>query len=378
MRLSTRVARRGAASIRDGRACGILRPMSGFHIRGKRWPLAAGGRAACCALIVLAVGLAASLFACSAPASQPPPSEAPTATLGPILSPTPTERVSAPPTLPPTVTLTPSRTPTLPATPVLYAFVSARRDITVYSGPGEGFLALALLLPAEQVILRGQDETGAWYFIQLRDGRSGWVSAELLQPETEATPVSTAAPASGTAPPFPPTATPYELPIVAGPPVMPTAGPPSVTSTAGASPTPPAVNLGASTWVFALCDNLAFGLLPPGGLVEGAVIVVWWAWLAETRAQIDDHLSQVEYEVTVDGLPLTGWRDYRGEPVDQGGNWAVHWYVPHQRALSAGEHRIEYRASWRARISDGLRFYGPGSDMPTETGSCTFTVREGA
>ena len=315
-----------------------------------------------------------ALVSCSAPASSPISPIAPSATLGPILSPTPTEPIVILPTLPPTITLPPIFTVTPSPTPILYAFVRAQRDVTVYSGPGEGFIALALLLPAEQVRLRGRDEAGEWYFVQLQDGRSGWVSAALLQAETETGAVSTAPAVTGTLPPLPATATPYDLPVIAAPPVMPTAGPPP--SAPSETPPPPSQQRGAQ--VFALCDNPALSQPPPRNLAAGSVIVIWWAWLAETAAQIQNHLTHVEYTVTIDGSPLTNWREYQGEPMNQGSNWAVHWYVPYPRALTAGDHRIEYRASWNARISDGLNFYGPGTTMETETGSCTFTVREGA
>ena len=308
------------------------------------------------------------------PPLRPHRPQSPGATLGPILSLTPTEPTVIQPTLPPTITLPPTRTATPTATPILYAYVRAQRYVTVYSGPGEGFIALALLLPDEQVRLRGRDDAGEWYFVQLQDGRSGWVSSALLRTEAETEAVSTAPAASGTLPPLPATATPFDLPVVDAPPVMPTAGlPPS-----DPSETPPPPNQQRGVQVFALCDNPALGPPPPRDLAAGSVIVIWWAWLAETAAQIEDHLTHVDYEVTVDGSPLATWRAYQGEPMNQGSNWAVHWYVPFPRALTAGEHRIEYRASWRQRISDGLNFYGPGTSMQTETGSCTFAVHEGA
>ena len=315
-----------------------------------------------------------ALVSCSAPASSPASAPIPSATLGPILSLTPTEPTVIQPTLPPTITLPPTRTATPTATPILYAYVRAQRYVTVYSGPGEGFIALALLLPDEQVRLRGRDDAGEWYFVQLQDGRSGWVSSALLRTEAETEAVSTAPAASGTLPPLPATATPFDLPVVDAPPVMPTAGlPPS-----DPSETPPPPNQQRGVQVFALCDNPALGPPPPRDLAAGSIIVVWWAWLAETAAQIEDHLTHVDYEVTVDGSPLATWRAYQGEPMNQGSNWAVHWYVPFPLALTVGEHRIEYRASWRQRISDGLNFYGPGTSMQTEIGSCTFTVHEGA
>ena len=318
--------------------------------------------------------LCSAIFAaCSLPASQPPPTVLPTATLGPILSPTPTDVRITPPTQPPSITPTPPPSLTPSATPLLYAFVRAQRDITVYSGPSEEFIALALLLPAEQVVLRGRNEAGTWYFVQLRDGRNGWVPTNFLQPESASartTPAGTAA--AGRSAPILPTATPYDLPIVPAPPIMPTAGPPPGTP----SEIPPTPEPPRALPVFALCDEPALGLPAPQDLSEGTLIVVWWAWLARTADQIQQHLDHAEYEITVDGIPLNNWAEYQGAPGQEDGNWVVYWYVPFLRELRAGEHRIEYRATWRERIFDGIGFYGPGSTTPSETGSCTFTVRE--
>ena len=349
--------------------------MSGRHFQETRPSFAT----ILAALLLLAYGLSA----CSLPASEAPTPIDPTDTLGPILSPTPTAAIIIPPTRPPTITLTPTPSLTPSATPILYAYVRTQRDVTVYSGPSEEFIALALLLPAEQVILRGRDETGAWYFVQLGDGRSGWVASNFLQPETApetaGEPLPTAPPEDGTLevgtpPPIPPTATPYDLPIVEAPPVMPTAGlPPGSPSEVPDTPEAP-----RSSTVFALCDDPALGLPVPQDLSEGVLIVVWWAWLAQTTDQIQQHLDHVDYEISVDGTTLSNWADYQGNPIQEDGSWVVYWYVPYIRPLEAGEHRIEYRANWRSRIYDGIQYYGPGSATPTETGSCTFTVQEGA
>ena len=156
---------------------------------------------------------------------------------------------------------------------------------------------------------------------------------------------------------------------------MPTAGPPPGSASETPSPTPEPPR---STTVFALCDDPALGLPAPQGLTDGALIVVWWAWLARTADQIQAHLDNVRYEITVDGTTLSNWADYQGTPKQEDGSWVVYWYVPFLRGLEAGEHRIEYRANWRSRIFDGSQYYGPGSATPTETGSCTFTVQEGA
>lgn len=357
-------------------------------------------------LLAFAAALAA-LASCSAPAAAP--EQPPTETLGPVYSPTPAPVTDIPPTVPPTITLLPTVTRAPSATPIAFAYVRARSAVTVFNGPDESFVALALLLPDERVELHGRDESGEWFNIHFRDGRAGWVSAALLQTEEEralatANSATSAAATDSVLPPLPATQTTTEsaqdaagqdvagqdtaqdtatqtpivarpeLPVVAASPALPTAGPALSATDEGQLP-PAGPQRGVQ--IFALCDNPALGEAPPAALAAGSVVVIWWGWLAETRQQIAEHLEQVEYEITLDGAPLANWREYQGAPLDMGANWAVHWYVPFPRALAAGEHRVEYRASWRARIYDGVRYYGPGTANETETGSCTFQVVEG-
>ncbi len=331
----------------------------------------------CRAFLALCALSLALLAACSAPAAAPPATA--TATLGAIVRPTATLTPLATRVLPPTITLSPSPSPLPSATPFLYGIVQAQRSVSLYSGPGEEYFALALLLPAERVRLHGRDESGAWFFVQLQDGRSGWVSADLLQSAeaTESTPSAvdptvTALPPAAPAPQSGASTSPDDLPVIAAPPPMPTAGPPITTP--GETPAPASQQ--QSALVFALCDSPALGWRAPDDLAAGSTIVIWWAWLASTAAQIEDHLANVEYTITVDGGPTADWRDHQDQVLDQGNSWAVHWYVPHPRSLAAGEHRIEYRASWRAPIFDGQQYYGPGTAQEIESGSCTFTVRE--
>ncbi|MBC7870779.1 MAG: hypothetical protein H7Y09_08060, partial [Chitinophagaceae bacterium] len=126
--------------------------------------------------------------------------------------------------------------------------------------------------------------------------------------------------------------------------------------------------------VFALCDNPALGAAAPSNIATGSTIEVYWAWFASTQQQIQDHESAVTYEVRLNDTLLTNWRQYGTTIRPQGNQVVKYWYVP-VGALSAGQYRITYRATWSRQIFDGSTNYGPGTNNLIEEGSCSFTVR---
>jgi len=127
--------------------------------------------------------------------------------------------------------------------------------------------------------------------------------------------------------------------------------------------------------VLAYCDNPIFGRPAPSGLNAGATIDVFWSWYTSEEELIQQHLDSVIYEVRVDGVLLDNWRLYKTRTrVQNDGNYYVYWFVPYG-PLAAGQHKVTYLVSWRVQITDGYDFYGPGTNRPSESGSCTFTVQ---
>ncbi len=127
--------------------------------------------------------------------------------------------------------------------------------------------------------------------------------------------------------------------------------------------------------VLAYCDDRSFGEPAPTSLAAGSTIDIWWSWFARTEQQIRDHLANAVYEISIDGVRLQNLDLYRQRTRQESdGNYYVYWYVP-AGPLTSGQHRIDYRVSWNAPISDGYASFGPGTNTPEERGSCTFTVR---
>jgi hypothetical protein len=150
-------------------------------------------------------------------------------------------------------------------------------------------------------------------------------------------------------------------------------------SAGGVGATPTAGTGGVTTGtgqrarVFAYCDVPGDQYSPPTGLAAGSSLLVFWSWFAQTRAQVEDHIAAADYEVFLDGRRLE-WRPFTGAIERRAdGNYWVDWVVPTD-ALAAGQHRITYRVSWTAAISDGYDQFGPGTAIESQSGTCTFTV----
>ena len=311
------------------------------------------------------------LSACSAfeqEAAAPP-----TVTLVPVASATPlptaTPLASVTPVASATATLPPSATSPPSATPARSGLIDAVRSVNLRAGPGVGYAPLAALQPGERVTLLAQDAEDSWHQVQLADGREGWVAASLIAEEDAPAPASDLPVIAvesilATATALASDAVPVAAPLAEG------------GSQAGEGPVEQAASgtIRTGVDVLAYCDAAEHGFPPPTDLVAGSTIDVWWNWYASTEAQIAAHLANAVYTVTVDGEPLNDWKDYRLPPWRQDdGNTYVAWYVLYG-PLEAGEHRITYELTWRAAVSDGYRRFGPGTDIPQETGSCTFHV----
>lgn len=141
------------------------------------------------------------------------------------------------------------------------------------------------------------------------------------------------------------------------------------------TPTSPSAVVQADRDVLAYCDDSSFGSPPPRDLAEGSNINVFWSWFARTEDQVRQHIDAANYQVTVNGTQLTDWQAYQA-PIrrETDGNYIVYWFVP-VGPLEAGEVRIDYAVSWSRDISDGYAQFGPGTSNPSQSGSCTFTVR---
>lgn len=331
---------------------------------------------------------------------------------------------------------TPSDTPIPTSTPPILGSVNSLQSINVRSGPGVAYDTITILRPATRVEILGQNNDGAWLNIRMENGDEGWVSSTLIrfQPTVtpfpsltpspnqtllaQGTPLPTALFGGGSVTPTPPrsisVATPspvgsesvaLETPLNAATAVAglqlpnieainetatalagggigairpteqalggPTGGPIDVAS---ATPLPPGtVSTQQGVDVLAYCDDRSMGRPAPTDLAAGSTIDIFWAWFANTRQQVQDHINAAVYDVRLDDQTLQ-WRQYIQPIVEQDNQFAVYWYVP-AGPLSRGDHRISYQLTWTSAIFDGAQQFGPGTGIPINSGSCTFTVR---
>ena len=150
-------------------------------------------------------------------------------------------------------------------------------------------------------------------------------------------------------------------------------GGPLVTPSPTLSPVPGSVSSQQGVDVLAYCDDRAFGSPPPTNLAAGSTIDVFWNWYASTRQEVQDHLDAATYDVRLDGNELD-YRPAQGNIHQENGQWIVYWFV-RSEPLDRGPHTITYRVTWSRKITDGYQNFGPGTDTPEQTGSCTFNVQ---
>ena len=254
------------------------------------------------------------------------------------------------------------------------------------AGAGINHSVLGSLAPGSEVAVIAGNEAGDWIEVRLADGRTGWISAPLLQlDEAETSPAD--APVEAGVALAPQLVT--NLPVVdvdalrltataliqlseeahaASLPTVAATSTPTVISTA--QPSAPV----AGVDVFAFCNNQSYGIAAPSSLAAGSTIEIFWAWFAESDAYLRQHIANATHELRVNGTRISDVDAFRGAPRQQRGQHVVYWYVPYG-PLAAGDYRITYRVTWRQAISDGYASYGPGTANEVEEESCSFVVR---
>jgi len=283
-------------------------------------------------------------------------------------------------------------------------------------GPAVTFPSLSALRPGTGFIVVATDESGGWFNVRLEDGAEGWISATLVRLQPTGTPPPSATPT--------PDQTllalggPLPTAILGGQPVTPT--PPSVVVTPGATATAsggvqlpdlPSINQTATALaggiqlpvggptggplpagsataapavgnatqrqgveVFAYCDNPGFGVpRAPTDLVTGSTIEIVWAWFAATRELLAENVAAANYDVRLNGVPVQNI--VRAQPRQMAdGTWWQYFYA-RSLPLNNGPQQITIQVTWDEVINDGYNDYGPGTGIPSQSGTCTFSVR---
>jgi len=126
--------------------------------------------------------------------------------------------------------------------------------------------------------------------------------------------------------------------------------------------------------IYAQCADVAGA--DPGVLFDTDEIVVYWSWFARTPEQVESHIANSSYVITLNGQPFP---DVNVSPIQQvpgDNNWWVFYTVNLGDAWQPGSYGVQYNLSWVNTITDGYEDFGPGTDNEFFDSGCAFTIEE--
>ena len=258
----------------------------------------------------------------------------PTSTLAPILTatprltatplpsdtliPSPTPLVISTPTLPPA-----SDTPPSPPTPTaqIMAVPKQNSGLNVRNAPNSNAKRIGQILTGNSFVVLATNSDGTWSLLQLDDGTQGWVLSSLITLKNPSATVPAMTTPELTAQAV--NATVVSLTQIAS---APQSNGTAAVITGGATHVP---RISQTTDVLAYCDDPTKNAAQNRKFKAGDPIVVFWSWVAETPQQIQDQLTNAQYNVTIDGAAIPNWQSF-ASPVQQlsNGTYIVYWFVP--------------------------------------------------
>ena len=359
------------------------------------------------------------VVACEEKPTEEPPAVPPSITLRPPFI---TQTVAFTATLTPSDTFTPSDTPqatatetpvtptataTSTATPSIRGSILSSSNVNVRSGAGNSFAPVATVSPNTEIGIIGTERNDVgqvWYLIEYDDGEGnvvrGYVASTLIDDFGQVIP--TVGPTSEFSPTPPAVASDVTSTPPEGAPEATSGTPPATSSTIGAATLLPTTSGNtAEPFVIATSEEGTMTPIPTGiapidisdvnilarcqqdrivpiNPTEDQTVSIYWRWWVTQPELMQDHLAHVRYTVLLDGRRLEDYDEWRTDMVRDARNnnyFTIWWYVPVGK-LDPGVHTVEYTGTWDEQVFDGFDNYGPGSDNPEETGTCTFTVTE--
>lgn len=295
--------------------------------------------------------------------------QTPRFTATPIPSPTPlpTQPDAAAPTAtptdlppPPAASATPSPTP-----PIKAVIKQGANVVNLRSGPAQTSRLIGSLKASNTVVVISYSSDQKWALVQLDDGTEGWVATDFLtltSPDASVPVLSTADLTQRAD-----LATAQMLTSTA---MAPTADGAIAVDTTAPTHVP---RIDTRTDVLAYCDQRS-DAVKNKEFKPNSRVVIFWSWIAKTPEQMKDHLNNVVYSVKVNGQLIGDWAKY-SSPVTATGNgsYITYWFIP-LGTPATGTYKIEYNVTWKMPVYDGVDNFGPGTDKPSETGTCTFRV----
>ncbi len=125
--------------------------------------------------------------------------------------------------------------------------------------------------------------------------------------------------------------------------------------------------------IFAECGS--FPLAKPGRLFDTDRLTVYWSWFARTPAQVQQHIDNALYTVTLNGQPFPVVILSEIRQLSDNNYW-VFYTADLGDAWALGDYGINFQLEWRNAISDGYARFGPGTRTERISATCGFTIEK--
>lgn len=125
--------------------------------------------------------------------------------------------------------------------------------------------------------------------------------------------------------------------------------------------------------IFAECA--AYPKADPGVIFDTDTLYVYWSWFAKTKKQVQDHLDNSRYSVTLNGQELPPVSVSPIQRMPGSVNYWVFYTVNLGNAWKPGDYGIAFKLEWENAISDGYDEYGPGTENFSINGGCGWKVQ---
>lgn len=124
--------------------------------------------------------------------------------------------------------------------------------------------------------------------------------------------------------------------------------------------------------IFAECRDVQGA--DPGVIFDTDEIVVFWSWFARTPQQVQDHINNAQYFITLNGQAFPDVSVSPIRTIDGSVNYWVFYTVNLGDRWRPGGYGINFRLEWVNPISDGYDDYGPGTEIEFLDSGCYFEV----
>ncbi len=126
--------------------------------------------------------------------------------------------------------------------------------------------------------------------------------------------------------------------------------------------------------IFAECADVPGA--DPGVIFDTDEIVVYWSWFAKTAEQVESHIANSVYAVTLNGQSFPEVRVSPIQKIEGSPNYWVFYTVNLGDKWQPGGYGINFALAWVNTITDGFDDYGPGTENELIDSGCYFTVQK--